>query len=215
MLSERHTTGDADPLRHPRRGAGNGTLVVLSGPAGVGKSTVADRVCKQCGIRRSVSATTREPRPGEVNGRDYFFVTEEQFKEHIARGELLEHARVHGRLYGTPRAPIEEAIAAGESRMLVIDVQGAVQVREQCPEALCIFLDAPDDATLEQRLCGRGTEEPEEQAVRLAAARRERGYRAQYDYCVINDNLDRAVAEVSQIIATGGKPKDRRHRLNG
>ena len=192
-----------------------GRLIVLSGPAGVGKTTVAEWVCRRLGLCRSVSATTRPPRPNEVDGRDYLFVTEEEFHDRVARGGFLEHARVHEHLYGTPRGPIEEATAVGEDRLLVIDVQGAMQVLERWPGALSIFLDAPDDATLRERLAARSTEDREEQAARLATARVERRYKEHYDHCVINDDLDRAVAEVCAIIAAGRKPKDRRHSLDG
>jgi len=187
-----------------------GGLIVLSGPAGVGKTTVGERLCRDLGLRRSVSATTREPRPSEVDGRDYFFLTEEQFRERLARGEFLEHARVHGHLYGTPRAPIEEAVRAGETCLLVIDVQGGAQVQKSWPEALFIFLDAPD-AALEERLVGRNTEGRAEREARLAAATDERCYKENYDYCVTNDDLDRAVAELRTLICRGREPEDRRH----
>lgn len=199
MTTEAEATG--------QRGAGR--LIVLSGPAGVGKTTVGERACRDLGIRRSVSATTRPPRPGEVDGRDYFFVTEDEFQRRLARGELLEHARVHGSLYGSPLAPIEEALRAGEDRLLVIDVQGAMQVRSRFPEALLIFLDAPD-ATLRQRLAGRGTEPREEQQARNAGAPAERQFKEHYDYCVINDDLDRTVARLRDILSHGRKPEHRR-----
>ncbi len=188
---------------------------MLSGPAGAGKTTVAERICREMGLRRSVSATTRPPRPGEVDGRDYVFLTGEEFRRRLERGEFLEHATVHGHLYGTPRAPIEEALLAGESRLLVIDVQGAAQVKERCPDAVTIFLDAPD-AALEQRLAGRGTEGSEEQRLRCTVAATERQYKEHYDYCVVNDDLERAVAELRSIISRHGRqPEDRRHTLDG
>jgi len=188
--------------------------VVLSGPAGAGKSSVGERLCRELGMERSISATTRPPRPGEVDGRDYFFLTEERFRQRIAQGELLEHARVHGFLYGTPRGPIEEAMGAGESRLLIIDVQGAMQVRAACPDALLIFLDAPD-AALEERLAERGTENEGELRARRAAAASERRYKGRYDYCVVNDDIERTVVELRTIIASGHRRKDRRHRVDG
>jgi guanylate kinase len=189
-------------------------LVVLSGPAGAGKTTVGERVCREMGIRRSISATTRAPRPGEVDGRDYYFVTQEEFQGRLVRGEFLEHARVHGHLYGTPRAPIERAIEAGETCMLIIDVQGAAQVQESWPGALCIFLDAPDEV-LEERLAGRDTENGRERETRLATALAERRYKERYDYCAINDDLERTVAELCCLIARERGPQDRRHELDG
>lgn len=187
-----------------------GRLVVLSGPAGVGKSTVAARLCRELGIRRSISATTRLARPGEADGRDYWFLSEAEFQRRLARGEFLEHARVHGHLYGTPRGPIEEALRAGECRLLVIDVQGAMQVRAAFPDALLIFLDAPDAATLARRLAGRCTENPEELRRRLAMAVAERRYKDRYDHGVTNDDLDRAVAEIRDLIIRGRTPDHRR-----
>jgi len=198
-----------------RRETAAGQLIVLSGPAGVGKSTLCGRVCERLGLRRSVSATTRPPRPGEVAGRDYLFVTQEEFQEGVARGDFLEHALVHEHLYGTPRAPVERALAAGERRLLVIDVQGAMQVRQQRPDSLFIFLDAPDDATLRERLSQRGSDDPSERETRLVRSSIERTYKEHYDYVVINDDLGRAVEEVCDIILRTARRKDRRHSLDG
>jgi len=191
-----------------------GRLVVLSGPAGAGKTTVAERLCREAGIRRSVSATTRPPRQGEVDGRDYFFVSEDEFRRRLARDEFLEHARVHGHLYGTPRQPVEEALRAGESRLLVIDVQGALQVKAHCPDALLVFLDAPD-AALGERLAGRATEDTAEQGKRRAGAPAERHFKEHYDHCVVNDDLERTVAELRAILSGGRRPEARRHTLDG
>lgn len=209
MGKDRAAQGDATRPAAPR-----GRLVVLSGPAGAGKSTVAERLCREAGIRRSVSATTRAPRPGEVHGRDYFFLSEDEFRRRLAHDEFLEHARVHGHLYGTPRQPIEEALRAGESRLLVIDVQGAMQVKACCPDALLVFLDAPD-AALGERLAGRATEGVDEQRKRRATAPAERHFKEHYDHCVVNDDLERTVAELRALLSGGGRPEDRRHMLDG
>lgn len=201
-------------MAEQRHIAARGRLIVLSGPAGAGKTTIARRLGQALGITRSVSATTRPPRPGEVDGRDYRFLSEEEFQRRLERGEFLEHARVHGDLYGTPRAPVEAALSAGEDRLLVIDVQGAAQVKRQRPDALLVFLDAPDSA-LAERLAGRGTESPEEQQRRLDAARAERQFKESYDYCVVNDDLDRAVGELRAILSRGQGTEGWRHTLDG
>ncbi len=214
-MSRWRTSNEAPAARDDREATrAPGLLVVLSGPAGVGKTAVGARVCERLGLRRSVSATTRAPREGEVEGRDYLFVSEEAFEARIARGEFLEHARVHEHLYGTPRGPVERATAAGESRLLVIDVQGAMQVKERRPGSLFIFLDAPD-ASLRARLAARGSEGEAEVDARLRTAGIEREYKEHYDHCVLNDDLDHAVAEVCDIIATARRLKDRRHPLDG
>ncbi|MFP4057223.1 MAG: guanylate kinase [Candidatus Brocadiia bacterium] len=219
-MSKCSTSSDASATRgaegrQAHKAEPRGQLVVLSGPAGAGKTTVAKRLCEQTDLRRSVSATTRSPRRGEVHGRDYYFVTEEEFRQMVARGEFLEHARVHGHLYGTPRRPIENALRAGESCLLVIDVQGAMQVREQLPHALLIFLDAPDEATRARRLGERHTEDPRDRQRRRAAAAVERHFKEHYDHYVVNDDLGRTVAELRSIIVRGPKPEDRRHAANG
>lgn len=205
------------PAARTQEGLGSAPrLIVLSGPAGAGKSTVGERLCRGGGIRRGITATTRPPRPGEVDGRDYFFLSQQEFRRRMDRGEFLEHATVHGHLYGTPRRQVDEALGAGESCLLLLDVQGATAVRAQRPDAVLIFLDAPDQGTLSQRLAARSTEGATERRRRMAAAAAERRYKDRYDYCVINDDLDRAVGEIRAILAAGGCDSgSRRRRLNG
>jgi guanylate kinase len=180
-----------------------GPLIILSGPSGVGKSTLAARLLAEDGLplRRSVSATTRPRREGEVEGRDYRFVTPEWFQRQIDAGAFLEWAEVHGRRYGTPRSEVDDARRKGLGVLLVIDVQGAAQVRRKCPEALSIFLTLPREELYEQRLRGRGTESAADLAVRLEAIRREEARRGEYDHVVVNDDLAAAVAEVRGLIA--------------
>ncbi len=185
-----------------------GILVVLSGPAGVGKTTVATRLLENEGYVRSISATTRAPRPGEVNGRDYHFVSSDEFKSLIRQGELIEHAEVHGNSYGTPKQPLREALSRNQVMLLVIDVSGGVQVKGQKLDALLLFLRAPSQSELTRRLEKRATESPEEQAKRLAKALQEQKVAdAEYDRVVLNDDLSRCVAALATEIET------RRHVL--
>jgi len=148
----------------------------------------------------SVSATSRPPRPGEVDGIDYHFVTREEFERERDAGGLLEWFEVYGQLKGTPRAPVEAALAAGRDVLLEIDVQGALAVREQFPDALLVFLRAPDAATQEARLRGRNTDDPEQLAQRLATARREEAQADRFDVVVVNDDVGRAAGEVAAIL---------------
>ena len=181
-----------------------GRLVVFSGPSGSGKSTLVRRLLARPELRLtvSVSATTRSPRPGEVPGRDYHFLTPEEFAR--VRHDLLESAVVHGDLYGTPAEPVRRAIAQGLCVVLVIDVQGGVQVRERVPDALLVFIQVPSLDVLETRLRARGTEDEATIAKRLAAARREIAMAPYYDIQVINDKLDRAVEELASILIQNG-----------
>jgi guanylate kinase len=176
-------------------------LTVLSGPSGVGKGTVVAAVRRlHPHIWVSVSATTRHPRPGERDGIEYRFVSREQFEAMVAADDLLEFAEFAGNLYGTPRAPVLERLAAGVPTLLEIELQGAQQVRAHMPEAQLVFLEPPSWAELERRLAGRGTETPEVIATRLARARIEMQARDDFDAHVVNDDVGRAAEELVGLI---------------
>ena len=183
---------------------GASRLTVLAGPTAVGKGTVAAYVRQHHPeVWLSVSATTRRPRPGEVEGIHYHFVSDAEFDRMAADRELLEWAVVHGRAkYGTPRAPVEQALAAGRPALLEIDLQGARQVRESMPEALFVFLAPPTWEELVRRLVGRGTEDAEERDVRLATARDELAAAAEFDVTVLNDDVRRAAEELVSLMRT-------------
>jgi guanylate kinase len=178
-------------------------LVVLAGPTAVGKGTVADYVRRAFpDVWVSVSMTTRPPRPGEIDGVHYHFVDDEQFERMAGRGEFLEWAVVHGRAkYGTPRGPVDEALAAGRKALLEIDLQGARQVREQKPEALFVFLAPPSWDELVRRLVGRGTESQEERSVRLTTARHELAAQQEFDVTIVNDDVQRASEELVSLMS--------------
>jgi guanylate kinase len=177
-------------------------LVVLAGPTAVGKGTVAAHIREHYPqVQLSVSATTRKPRPGEVDGVNYYFVDDAEFDRLIARGELLEWAKVHNAYrYGTPRQPIENALSAGRSALLEIDLQGARQVREAMPEAVLIFLAPPSWEELVRRLVGRGTEDEDERERRLATARIELASQDEFDYRVVNGSVADAAREVVDLM---------------
>ncbi len=178
-------------------------LIIVSGPSGSGKSTVIRRLLAECGLplRLSVSATTRAPRPGEVDGRDYHFWTHERFRGRVAAGDFLEWAEVHGECYGTLRAEVAPYRARGVGVILDIDVQGAEQVRRQCPDGFSVFLRAPSPEVDERRLRLRGTEGEAAIARRLETARRELARAGEYDRVIINDDLATAVAELCRLAA--------------
>ncbi|WP_263730813.1 guanylate kinase [Cellulomonas sp. SG140] len=177
-------------------------LTVLAGPTAVGKGTVsADVRARYPQVWLSVSATTRSPRPGEVDGVHYRFVSEAEFDRMVAAGELLEWAVVHGRhRYGTPRGPVEERLAAGEPVLLEIDLQGARQVRESMPEARFVFLAPPSWDELVRRLVGRGTEDEAERERRLATARVELAAEPEFDHVIVNDDVHRATDELLAVM---------------
>jgi guanylate kinase len=180
-------------------------LVVLAGPTAVGKGTVAAAVRQDHPeVYLSVSATTRRPRPGEVHGVHYWFVSEDEFDRMIAEGQLLEWATVHKvARYGTPRGPVEEALAAGRPAMLEIDLQGARQVRATMPDALFVFLSPPSWDELVRRLVGRGTETQEERDRRLETAKVEMAAEAEFDVTIVNSEVHQAVAELVDLMKSG------------
>ncbi len=187
------------PIASPE---GTGRLVVLAGPTAVGKGTIAAYIRTHFPqVWLSVSMTTRPPRPGEVDGVHYRVVAEEEFDRLIAAGEFLEYAVVHGRAkYGTPRGPVERALAAGHPALLEIDLQGARQVRESMPEALLVCLAPPSWDELVDRLVGRGTETQEERTVRLHTATRELEAVDEFDVVIINDDVRRASEQLVSLM---------------
>ena len=165
-----------------------GLLFVISGPAGTGKGTVVQHLLETGEFFYSVSATTRAPRPGELHGKNYYFISKEEIEQKIAAGEMLEYAEYVGNYYGTPKSAVEEALNAGKNVILEIETKGALQIREIMPEAVLVFILAPDITTLEARLIGRGTESAEVVAKRMAEARREVTLLDKYDYVVVNED---------------------------
>lgn len=178
-----------------------GKLFVISGPSGAGKSTVVFKAMEgRYDVCFSTSVTTRKPRPGEVDGREYFFVDLDRFKEMVENDELLEHAEYVANSYGTPRAYVEEKLDAGLNVILDIEVQGARQVNEKKPDAVKIFIIPPSLEELERRLKGRGTDTPRAIEARLIRARQEYREANFYDYIIINDDAERAAGELAAIM---------------
>ena len=178
-----------------------GNLFVLSGPSGVGKGTVLKRLLKEYDdIEYSISATTRPSRRGEINGKDYFFLSVEEFFQMVDNNQFIEWAEVHGNFYGTPREYVEKTLQEGKDIILEIDIQGARKVRESCPDAIYVFLLPPSFSELEKRLNKRGTEDEKSKEIRLKNAREELKELVNYDYRIVNDNLEEAVEKLKAII---------------
>lgn len=179
-----------------------GMLIVLSGPSCVGKGTVRKALFSQPGndFQYSVSMTTRQPRPGEVNGKDYFFVSKEEFEQHIREGQMLEYAKYVDNYYGTPLKYINDTLDEGKDVFLEIEVNGAMQVRSKCPDGVFIFLTPPDLMELRQRLIHRGTDSMEVINKRIHKAFGEIQMMQNYDYAVVNDQVDNAVTKIKDII---------------
>lgn len=195
-----------------------GLLIILSSPSGAGKSTLSRRLLEfDPGVQFSISATTRAPRPGEQEGREYFFKSRHEFQTLVAGGEMLEYAEVFGNLYGTPRAPVEAAITAGRDVLFDVDWQGGQQIRNSpLREALVsIFILPPSIAELEARLLARGQDSPEVVASRMAKSRDEISHWAEYDYVLVNESLPVCEAELRAIITAERLRRDRHPELLG
>lgn len=187
-----------------------GTLMVVSGPAGVGKGTVVKRACElaEGKIHLSVSATTRAPRPIDREGVTYYFKTKEEFQEMIAHNQVLEWAEYVGNYYGTPRQPVEDALSRGLDVILEIEVQGAMQIKKNFPDTVLTFIAPPSYEELEKRLRGRGTETEEQILSRLQTAKGELALMGEYDFIVVNDEIEQASCDLLTILRADKLAKD-------
>lgn len=178
-----------------------GLLIVLSGPSGSGKNTVCDMAKEVMpNIWESVSMTSRKPRKGEVDGKDYYFVSEEEFEKNIEEGKMLEHAKFAGNYYGTPRESVQKQLDAGKDVLLVIEIQGALQIKEKIPQALFVFLLPPSMKELKRRLRMRKTETEEKLMERFETAYKEINELPKYNYVIVNDKADEAARKLEAII---------------
>ena len=191
-----------------------GLLIVVSGPSGTGKGTVCSELLSQAqDLAYSISATTRQPRAGEVDGKNYYFMDKADFEKKIAEGGFLEYANVYGNYYGTPLGKIEERLAEGVDILLEIDTQGAINVMEKCPDGLFIFLVPPSLAELERRIRGRGSETEESLQKRMGSACKEIEDGRKYSYVVVNDTVKHAVQRILAIRAAEHCRVDRNQEI--
>jgi len=178
-----------------------GKVFVITGPSGVGKGTLIEQLLERVPeLELSISATTREPRPGEVDGRDYHFLTPHEFERRAEAGDFLEHATYSGNRYGTLREEVERRLAEGRSVVLEIEVQGARQIREAMPQAVQIFIAPPDPAALRERLEGRGTDSPEAIERRLRTAKDELEAKDEFPHVVVNDEVQKSASELESLV---------------
>lgn len=177
-----------------------GILIIISGFSGAGKGTLVKELVKKYGYKLSVSATTRSPRPGEKHGKEYFFLTRDEFESMIESDRLFEWAEYVGNYYGTPRAYVEEQLELGNHVILEIEIQGALKMKKQCPDALLLFVTPPSARVLKERLVSRGTEDMETIKRRMSRAAQEAVYMKEYDYIVVNDELAACVEETNAVI---------------
>ncbi|MEI4486307.1 guanylate kinase [Frigidibacter sp. MR17.14] len=199
-------------------GRRKGLLLILSSPSGAGKSTLSRRLMDwDPSLRFSVSATTRAPRPGEVEGREYFFRSREQFQTMVAEGQMLEHAEVFGNLYGSPRGPVEAAMAEGRDTLFDVDWQGGQQIRSSAlgRDVVSVFILPPSLAELERRLRGRAQDSDEVISARMAKSRDEISHWAEYDYVLVNRDLDTAERQLIGILQAERERRDRQPWLGG
>ena len=196
-----------------------GKLVVISGFSGAGKGTLMKALMKEYGdsYALSVSATTRKPRPGEMDGVDYFFVTKDKFEQMIAEDALIEYAQYVGNYYGTPKEYVQQQLDLGKNVILEIEIQGALKIKEKFPDTVLMFVTAPNANELKNRLVGRGTETPEVIAARLSRACEESMGMEKYDYLVINDTIENGISLIDRLICderSGNKENNRTHRVS-
>lgn len=192
----------------------NGLLIVISGSSGAGKGTICKKLIElDTNIKMSVSATTRKPRKGEIDGINYFFIEEKEFENKIKHKEFIEHALVYGNYYGTPRSNVMKEINTGKDVILEIDIQGALEVKEKYPEGIFIFILPPSIKELERRIVGRGTDSKETIIKRMKCVYEELNFAFRYDYVVVNDLVDNAVEKIKCIITAEKNKAHRKFKL--
>jgi guanylate kinase len=177
-----------------------GLLLVISGPSGAGKGTICKSLLDKHDFWISVSATTRQPRQGEIDGKNYYFITKENFKNRIEQGDFLEYAEVYGNFYGTPKSSVLQMIDSGKDVILEIDIQGALKVKEAFKEGIFIFILPPSMEELKQRIIRRGSETRESLMTRFKSAYKEINYVSKYSYAVVNDTVEEAVKKIESIV---------------